>query len=318
MKLMILTNGIYAIPVIQKLKSNVAIDAVGVTDEYHEGIMQVEVACRQLQVPVCRIKNNPQHLQQVITEMGIDLVITCGFPWKIDSSILGMEGVDFLNIHLARLPEYRGPNPVFWEIKNREEKGAACIHALVDEMDQGPILSMKPVPISPFDTHGLHLIQAAVKAAEMIQSLLLELKSGNWRHRLKDQPFDTAKYYPRPTAEDLVIRWDTMSAKDVVALVKACNPWNKGAFTACNGMRLRVADARLVPHAGEEFNEAGVVVKADVDDGIWVRCMDGEVIKLEVVTLEEGFFYSGALTQIGISVGTRFDSSILLQAAGVN
>lgn len=314
MKLIVLSTGFFSIPIIQVLKRNNAIEAVGITDEMTEGVAQVHMACQQLGIPVDVLaKNTLQNdLDECLKKHEATLVLVCGFPWKIPSTLLTRSDVDFLNIHLAKLPEYKGPNPIFWEIKNREPFGAACLHMLTEELDSGPILSMKQVPINPMETAGMHTVQAAVKASEMVNDLLLELKSGNWKYRVRDQPKEGSKYYPRPTEMDLLIDWQTMDAMDVVALTKASNPWNKGAFTAFNGAQIKITDARLVDMAVEAETKPGTIVKAHMDDGLFVACKDQKVIRIEVISLEEGFFAGGMLTQLGAAKGSMFDSSVLL------
>lgn len=314
MKLVVLSTGFFSIPILQVLKRNNAIEAVAVTDDVVEGVAQVQMACNQLEIPSEQLTRNgfQQDLEQFLQKYEATLVVVCGFPWKIPGSLLSKPDVDFLNIHLAKLPEYKGPNPIFWEIKNREPFGAACLHVLTDELDSGPILSMKQVPINPMETAGMHTIQAAVKASEMLNGLLLELKSGNWKYRVREQPKEGGKYYPRPTEMDLLIDWQTMDSMDVVALTKAANPWNKGAFTAFNGSQIKITDARLVDMALETETKPGTIVKAHMDDGLFVACKDQKVIRIEVISLEEGFFAGSMLTQLGAAPGSMFDSSVLL------
>lgn len=319
MRILLLTNGIYAIPVIQQLCQKQADTVVGLTNEQHPGIAQVAMACQQLGVETTTLAQQSldEQISQLIKGRQQSLVICCGFPWKISDALLGIDEVGFLNIHLAKLPQYRGPHPVFWQLKNREEEGAVCIHQLSPSLDDGPILSMKPVPITEEDTHGMHMIKAAVKAAEMLGQIWLELKSGNWKYRLRPQPSEGAAYHPRPTEMDLLIDWQKMSGAEVVALIKACNPWNQGAFTALNGSQIKIVDARLMPEEEDAITALpGLVLSADRDQGIYVATADKRKIKIEVVSLEEGIFPGGALTLIGLAAGSRFDSAPLLAMAG--
>ena len=106
------------------------------------------------------------------------------------------------NFHFAKLPEYRGPQPIFWEIINREPEGAITVHKMDAQLDQGPIAIIETIPILSTDTHGIHMVNLSFHALGVVQKLIVQLQNDPEGLVLIDQDHTRAKYYHRPKLED--------------------------------------------------------------------------------------------------------------------
>ena len=231
------------------------------------------------------------------TEATAVLVIT--FPWRIPAAVLALPPQGFLNFHCAALPGYRGPEPTFWQMRNGEPAGAVTVHRMAEGFDTGPVLLATPVPIGPHDTHGLHRAQLALAAVGTGRQLLAGLRG---EIPLPEQPQDeaAARYWPRAGLADVCIAWQE-SAEDIARLVRAANPWNRGALATLRGQLLRVL---VATPWHEPFAAApGTVVLAAPGQVLLVACGNNQVIQLHAVALDEGYFTGGQLAGMGIQVG---------------
>ena len=114
-----------------------------------------------------------------------------------------------------------------------------------------------------------------------------------------------AATYKRPILDDVLVNWKTMHASQVVNLVRACNPWNKGAMTVYNGMEIKIVDAEV---AGIESNESpGSII--DVADGITVACSQNSVIKINHLNANGIFVPSRFAEKFGLMAKQSFGSS---------
>src|SRR5262249_58281079 len=68
-----------------------------------------------------------------------DVLLSFAFPYRLPPEILDVPRLGGFNVHGGKLPEYRGPQPVFWEILNREPEGAVTVHRLDEQFDHGAI-----------------------------------------------------------------------------------------------------------------------------------------------------------------------------------
>ncbi|HJP62783.1 MAG TPA: formyltransferase family protein, partial [Mucilaginibacter sp.] len=69
-------------------------------------------------------------MQAWLHAIGPDMVWVFGFPWLIPSSLLAMPEGGFLNFHFGNLPQYKGADPIFWQLKNGEEKAMLVVHRM--------------------------------------------------------------------------------------------------------------------------------------------------------------------------------------------
>jgi methionyl-tRNA formyltransferase len=240
-----------------------------------------------------------------------DVLLVFAFSYRLPPEILRVPRFGAFNIHGGKLPEYRGPQPVFWQILNCEKEGAVTIHRMDEEFDRGEIVVSQPVPISPEDTYGQHsarIAYAAVAAAEALFGGLVQ-----YGDKISSLPQDEsrANFHPRPTLKDLVINWDKQTGEQIRALVKACNPWNQGAFASIRDINLRLTDVTLSAD-GDADQSPGVILSADTTHGISVNCRDGLALRLDVISMNEGIFPGRVLVSFGIQAGEKFETPIQL------
>ena len=76
-----------------------------------------------------------------------DLVVCMGFPWKVPPDALAVPRLGWLNGHPSLLPRHRGPVPVAWAIRNGEEEFGVTFHRMDAELDTGPILAQRSLPL---------------------------------------------------------------------------------------------------------------------------------------------------------------------------
>jgi methionyl-tRNA formyltransferase len=235
-----------------------------------------------------------------------DVLLSFAFPYLLPAPVLGVARLGAFNVHGGRLPEYRGPQPIFWQIARREPEGAVTLHRMDEALDRGPIVASCRVPIGPDDTFGLHAVRLAFAAVPLAEALFAGLMHFGADLPATPQDERLACCYRRPVPADLAIRWETQSGEEIRALVKAGNPWNKGAFTSLRGLELRLTDVRLQPAGGDRATPAGTILSADPATGVVVNCRDGSALVLDVVSMEEGLLAGRTLVAYGIGAGERF------------
>lgn len=101
-------------------------------------------------VPFIELKTlkKPESEEEIkkYSEEGYDLFIVASYGKIIPQTILDIPKYKTLNVHPSLLPKLRGPSPIKSAILTENETGVT-IMKLDAEMDHGPILSQKKVPI---------------------------------------------------------------------------------------------------------------------------------------------------------------------------
>jgi len=115
-----------------------------------------------------------------------------------------------------------------------------------------------------------------------------------------------ARYFKRPVAADLMINWNTMGSQQIIRLINACNPWNKGAGAIINGMGICLTDAEPAANIPVNITLPGTITTLSDEEGLKIYCLDNKTIKINVISTHEGFFAGKRLADYGIKINDRF------------
>jgi methionyl-tRNA formyltransferase len=220
-----------------------------------------------LQPPRLRDPGWPERL----AAYGADVAVVVAFGQILPKPVLDAPARGSINIHASLLPKYRGAAPIQWAIIRGETQTGITTFQMDPGMDTGDVLLMRPTPIDADETAGELSERLAALGAEVIVETLDRLDA------LTPRPQDSsaATLAPRLKKTDGVIDW-TKSARDIVNLVRGCNPW-PGATTATPVGTLTIRRARAI--AGTRRDPGRVVTHAD---GRVIGTDDGLLAPLEV------------------------------------
>ena len=213
----------------------------------------------------------PEVLQQAgemrfLRELAPDVILTAAFGKIFRARLLALPRFGCLNLHPSLLPRYRGLSPVQRAILRGDATTGVTLCRMVREVDAGPILARREVPVGEEETAGELTMRLAALAAEMACELLPRLAGGRVPEVEQDERL--ASYAPRLEREDGRMDW-RLPAPQITRLVRAMSPW-PGAFTFCAGTRVKVLQVQAVdarprdeaPGTVIEIGRSGPVVAA--------------------------------------------------------
>ena len=79
-------------------------------------------------------------LSAMLAGKKIDLLVCHAYPRRLPRTVLSLPRLGCLNIHPSLLPRHRGPSPVAWALKDRDEKTGLTAHLMTEDFDAGPIV----------------------------------------------------------------------------------------------------------------------------------------------------------------------------------
>lgn len=308
MRIAFLCNGEFALPTIAALERQGVLAGLACSDLAPHLIDPLRQEAGTLGIPfqVVRRGRLEEDLKSWLVASSADAALVQTFPYRIPLAALAIPRLGFFNLHPGALPAYRGPDPVFWQIRRRESSGAMCLHRMTPAFDDGAIVCAEPVPIGPTDTYGVHLSllsDAAVRCVDQFLSLLAQGES----LYASPQAESDAGYQGRPSEADRTIDWATEDAGSIAALTRACNPVYRGAQAWLRGGPAWIVEAREVSFEPLPRLPAGTVIATDAERGLLVLCAQGTVVELTVVATDEGTFSGPRFAALyGIGIGTRF------------
>nr|WP_197486688.1 cadherin-like beta sandwich domain-containing protein [Mucilaginibacter sp. L294] len=228
----------------------------------------------------CRMNNIPFYAEDDKKELynwqqlnEPDVIFITGYAHKIAVEELSSVPKGIFNIHFGKLPQYRGPSPVFWQLKNGEAQLGLAIHQLTNKLDSGAVAWEQNIKNEEYYTYS-YINQAFSQLQVQGVSQILNQFSNKQTLDYKIQDETEARYYKKPQLADVVINWDTMDTKQILDLIKACTAWNNGASTIINGYELKILDAE--PASSEANFKPGTISIAN--NKFSVACINKQVL----------------------------------------
>lgn len=295
MKIAVLANSRLAVPTIIQLAQAQLINNIIIPDIVHEGTDELIMLAQNLGLGIQKVgkANCSGQLTSCLQQLQADVAMVFTFPYKISKEVLDIPKMGFYNFHFALLPEYRGADPIFWQIRNRETHGGVSVHRMTTEMDKGALVHIEKTAIDTEDTYGMHMSKVAYAGIQATQQLLNALQQNPVPTKAQNE--SQAKYYPKAGFNDVSIKWDA-PALEIKALIKACNPWNKGAYTQIRGNSLRIVEAQLCEHPNTD-KKPGTIL-ADEEE-LLVVCGDHKCLSIQIIHIPEGFITGKQFMEMG-------------------
>ena len=216
-----------------------------------------------------------------------DYIFVANFSQKIPQTVIKLAQKEALNFHPSILPQYKGPDPFFWVLKNGEELSGITVHKLNEKWDSGDILLAHKFQIELIDTYTTLVYKTANEMSDLIKKLHPILQ--------KESPVFTTQnqgsYFGNIQPNDYIIKWE-QPAKDVYNHMRSL-PVNTPAITKINSKIVNLIESELTtmpaPFPGK------LLVK---DNNIYIGANDF-YLKINVLMREFQIYSSSTFLKLG-------------------
>jgi methionyl-tRNA formyltransferase len=190
-------------------------------------------------VPVLAV-SDLHHPQKATTLAGLEADVACVscFPWRIPPDILRLPRLGFLNLHPSLLPAYRGPSPLFWQLRDGAPAGVT-IHTMDEAFDAGPIAAQQAVEL-PDGSSGPEAERLLTGAGiDLLRGVLDDLTRGIVRQW--PQPAG-GSYQGRPQDVDFALSTE-WAARRAFNFMRGTADWGRPYAVSVAGESLRLVEA---------------------------------------------------------------------------
>lgn len=305
-KITLLTTSAASLPLIGLLAQRQQLAGVLLLGQWNQEIQLLDAQLKQSEIPVQYCL--PGDADSIITaftawQSPLGLVFCCGEKVPVSATRAPEHGI--VNLHGSALPEYRGPDPIYWQVRNGETLSMLTAHRLEESFDTGPIIAQQPFDIGPYDTanRAFSVLQQALPA--IIDNLLSQIEQHG---QLQETPQTTEANHtaPRVTEQDLAINWHTQSAAGLCNQVRAGNPFYGGARLVLGQGQAQLMQAS--PATQPTYGATpGTIIRVSQSDGLIVALKE-ESVRLEIITNNDGVFDGYRFARcFGLSAGMQFN-----------
>lgn len=313
MKIIFFGTSNVALPVLEALNNSHEVVAVVTTPDGKSGKKQltlespVSVLAGELQLPTFKPENPKTDAEffSKIDELAAEMFVVVSYGKILPKNVINLPKYKTLNIHFSKLPEFKGASPIQFALLEGRSEAWTSIFILDEEVDHGPILAQKAMPVDPSD----NFITLSQSLAHMSAKLLIEIIPNYTSGKLQptEQNHVKSTFTKIISREDGKVDWNQNSTQ-VYNKFRAFYPW-PGLWTTWQPARhalqgeaggeqiVKILDCQLITPSnsplskGEGSNSfpldsrgvGGVIPGTVLEDGI-VVC--GENSGLQIKTLQ--------------------------------
>jgi len=164
------------------------------------------LAANQRDIPVVDLSAPIERILEQCEALSVDTILMSCYPKRLPEKLIDFVVGNCFNMHPSLLPGFRGPEPIFWQMKLAAETGVSW-HRVTAELDAGNIVDQSSVLFDEGDSYDEICQILASKGAELMLSLLSNIEQGSLKGAPQSEQL--ASYYPYPSAEDFSLdtRW---------------------------------------------------------------------------------------------------------------
>ena len=227
------------------------------------------------------VSNYPARWATWIATFQPDLLISCGFPWRIPAEVLHVPRLGAINFHDALLPRYRGPNATGWAFRNGDTETGLTIHRLTPDFDAGAILAQVRTPITDDDTFSTMDAHWNDQMPDLLRTALERIARGEAGEPQDDALASEAGLFEEAWRQ---IDW-AQPARTIHNQVRSWIGWRDippGALGEVAGKPVRITRTQLPPASAvhSRLVAPGTVLHEDATRMV-VQCGDGPLTLVE-------------------------------------
>lgn len=227
-----------------------------------------------------------------------ETVFVYGYRHLLD--VKRFNGIPAYNIHPGPLPSFRGPTPAFWQLKTGQPTLGFTIQELSSRFDAGKVVWTRSIANLPQYHYGMVNQLCSQLCIEGVAVIINALRQLAPFPEIAVQNTPSA-YHKRPQLKDVLIDWDKMDATEICNLIRACNPWNKGALTVFQGQELKLMDGMVTDL--QTAHPPGTMMMRG--DGLYIACAGSRSIKTNMIYMHDGFLPAYHASIYGLNHGAR-------------
>jgi methionyl-tRNA formyltransferase len=235
MSLVFLGSGPFAVPALEALARGPSRPSLVVTRPDRpggRGLRTIPTPVREraaalgLKVEAPASANEAAFLEK-LKALAPEVILVADYGEMLREPLRSIPRIGIFNLHGSLLPRHRGAAPVPAAILAGDSETGVTLFRIAKGLDSGPVVARIATPIGPLETAGGLEDRLARLAADLLDSTLANLLSGNFAE--EQQRDDLATPAPKLPKGAGAIEW-SLAAQAVVNFIRAMSP-RPGAFT---------------------------------------------------------------------------------------
>lgn len=305
-KVSILTSSSVSWPLIALLAQKRQLAGVLLLGQWDQEKAMLEKQLKKSDIPTQYC--SPEDLDTPLTALAswrnqLSIVFFCSE--KIPAAVANAPTHGTINLHGSSLPDYRGPDPIYWQIRNGETQFNFTAHQLAEGFDTGAIVGQQPITIGPYDTASRVFSNLSQQLPAILNNVFSQLEQNGSLTGFPQQG-ESRHTAHRVTEKDLRIDWHQVNAEQLCNQVRAGNPQYGGARLTMGQGQAQLLQA--TPSTQPAYGATpGSIIHVSPEQGLIVA-LKKESVRLDIVANNDGVLGGYRFAQLcNLSAGMRFE-----------
>ncbi len=181
-----------------------------------------------------------------------DIFLVVSYGKLVHKNYLDAPKIGTFNVHFSLLPKYRGALCISEAIKNQDKSTGVTLMEMDEQLDHGPIISQKEVPIDINDDTATLTTKLTQAAILLLADKLPEICAETYQKTAQDETkvvfTPSHKTQIRENSfvpfEKILVAQNGINSPEVHALVRSLNP-EPGAWTTINDIDIKIIKTLL-------------------------------------------------------------------------
>lgn len=226
------------------------------------------LAASQADVPVIDLSLPVSDIIERCSSYAVDVILMSCYGKRLPSELIELAAKGCYNMHPSLLPRFRGPEPIFWQMKQAADMGVSW-HTVVHDFDAGDIVAQQKVIIGEGADYAEISLQLAECGSELMLQMLSEIEEGSLRHEPQDP--GAASYCPYPENNDFNID-DTCSARQLYNFMCATHAFAQPYLYQSGNLRFNLDEAL------DFYNNLTLETAEVQGNRLYIPCNEGVLI----------------------------------------
>ncbi len=171
-----------------------------------------------------------------------DLIVAACFPYILPAWALALPALGCLNLHPSLLPAYRGPAPIFWQMRAGERRTGVTLHWMSAAVDAGDIVAQRTHALAAGEAAEAINVRLARSGAGLVREFLEMLERGETPPaRVQDEAAASYFSWPDAAAFELTTAWP---AERAFRFIRGTRGWGRPYRIRGPALALTVRGAR--------------------------------------------------------------------------
>ena len=214
------------------------------SDHSYKGIFNdsVEQLASEHHVPVLLTELIDADVIERVKSAEPDLIVVNSWYSWMPRELYDLPRHGTINFHDSLLPKFTGFSPVLWALLAGESEVGITVHKMDEELDAGPIIMQRAIPIGPNDT-GPSLVGATIELIPgLLHDVLVAIENGT--ATCTPQNLADRTFFHKRAVRDSIIDW-RLPASELARFVRALAEPYPPAFTFYRGQRIEILQASV-------------------------------------------------------------------------